>query len=429
MRTNSQAMQTALLSIIPGGGQFKNGQKFKAGLFFAAFLIFLVEMLLFGGQALYNFVTLGSVPMEDNSLFLLIEGTLQVIVTVIFIIFWVLNIKDAYQVRQSIEKGFPVAVTRKEFFKKLYEDGFAYLLTIPAYLVMIVAIIFPVMVTLFMAFTNYDFRHIPPANLIDWIGFSNFTNIFTLSSYRDTFVKVFSWTVIWTVLATTLQITLGILTAVVANQKFVKFRRVFGVIFLLPWAVPAFITIMSFSNMFNDTAGAINTQVIPLLNNLPFVDIGNIAWKTDPFWTKTAIILIQGWLGFPYIYVMVSGILQSVSEDLYEAAKMDGANALQRFRNITLPAIFLVAAPTFVTQYTGNFNNFSMIYLFNEGGPGSLGGNAGSTDILISWIYKLTTGGSPQYSIASALTLIISFVVISISLLVFKKTNAFNMED
>lgn len=428
MRTNSQAMQTALLSIIPGGGQFKNGQKFKAGLFFAAFLIFLVEMLLFGGQALYNFVTLGSVPMEDNSLFLLIEGTLQVIVTVIFIIFWVLNIKDAYQVRQSIEKGFPVAVTRKEFFKKLYEDGFAYLLTIPAYLVMIVAIIFPVMVTLFMAFTNYDFRHIPPANLIDWIGFSNFTNIFTLSSYRDTFVKVFSWTVIWTVLATTLQITLGILTAVVANQKFVKFRRVFGVIFLLPWAVPAFITIMSFSNMFNDTAGAINTQVIPLLNNLPFVDIGNIAWKTDPFWTKTAIILIQGWLGFPYIYVMVSGILQSISEDLYEAAKMDGANALQRFRNITLPAIFLVAAPTFVTQYTGNFNNFSMIYLFNEG-TRSLGGNAGSTDILISWIYKLTTGGSPQYSIASALTLIISFVVISISLLVFKKTNAFNMED
>ena len=429
MRTNSKAMQTALLSIIPGVGQFKNGQKFKAGLFFAVFLIFLGEMLLFGGQALYNFVTLGSVPMEHNSLFLLIEGTLQVIVTVIFIIFWVLNIKDAYQVRQSIEKGFPVAVTRKEFFNKLYEDGFAYLLTIPAYLVMIVAIIFPVMVTLFMAFTNYDFRHIPPANLIDWIGFSNFTNIFTLSSYRDTFVKVFSWTVIWTVLATTLQITLGILTAVVANQKFVKFRRVFGVIFLLPWAVPAFITIMSFSNMFNDTAGAINTQVIPLLNNLPFVDIGNIAWKTDPFWTKTAIILIQGWLGFPYIYVMVSGILQSISEDLYEAAKMDGANALQRFRNITLPAILLVAAPTFVTQYTGNFNNFSMIYLFNEGGPGSLGGNAGSTDILISWIYKLTTGGSPQYSIASALTLIISFVVISISLLVFKKTNAFNMED
>ncbi|MBT1022824.1 ABC transporter permease subunit, partial [Enterococcus faecium] len=83
-------------------------------------------------------------------------------------------------------------------------------------------------------------------------------------------------------------------------------------------------------------------------------------------------------------------------------------NAWQRFSNITLPAVFLVAAPTFITQYTGNFNNFSMIYLFNNGGPGSVGGGAGSTDILISWIYKLTTGTSPQYSMASAITLIIS---------------------
>ncbi len=202
---------------------------------------------------------------------------------------------------------------------------------------------------------------------------------------------MFSWTVIWTLCATTLQITLGIFTAVIAHQKFIKFRRFFGIIFLLPWAVPAFITIMSFSNIFNDSVGAINTQVIPFINHLPFVDISAISWKTDPFWTKVAIIMVQGWLGFPYIYVMVTGILQSISEDLYEAAKIDGANAWKRFSNITLPAIFLVAAPTFITQYTGNFNNFSMIYLFNNGGPGSVGGGAGSTDILISWIYKLTT--------------------------------------
>lgn len=429
MGDTSIAKKTAFFSVIPGLGQLKNGQKWKAGIFFALFLLFIIEMIAFGAQALAGFVSLGSVPMQDNSLFMLIEGTLQIIITAIFLLFYVLNIWDAYKTARQLSLGFPVPRTGKEMIKGLYENGFPYLLTIPAYFVMIVAIVFPVLVTLFMAFTNYDFKHIPPANLLDWVGFSNFSNIFMLSSYRATFVKVFGWTVIWTVCATTLQIALGILTAVVANQKFIKFRRLFGVIFLLPWAVPAFITIMSFSNIFNDTAGAINTQVIPLLNHLPFVDIGAIAWKTDPFWTKTAIIMIQGWLGFPYIYVMVTGILQSISEDLYEAAKMDGANAWQRFRNITLPAIFLVAAPTFVTQYTGNFNNFSMIYLFNNGGPGSLGGGAGSTDILISWIYKLTTGGSPQYSIASAITLIISLVVISVSLVVFKRTNAFNMED
>ena len=182
--------------------------------------------------------------------------------------------------------------------------------------------------------------------------------------------------------------------------------------------------------MFNDSIGAINTQVIPFLNNIiPFVDIPSLAWKTNPFWTKVAVILIQGWLGFPYIYVMTTSILQSISDDLYEAAKIDGANAFKRFTSITLPVILSVAAPIFMTQYTGNFNNFSMIFLFNNGGPGSVGGGAGATDILISWIYKLTTGTSPQFSVAAALTLIISLIVITVSLIVFKKTNAFNIEE
>lgn len=422
--------KATLLSLIPGLGQFYNQQPLKGVVFLGIFVTFVVQMILKGASSLAGLITLGSVPMEDHSLFMLIGGTLQLIITVIFLIFYALNISDARRVAKHWNAGDKVNTSAKEIIYNIGDGGFPYLLTMPAYLLMIFAIVFPVLVTLFIAFTNYDFKHIPPASLVDWIGFDNFKSMFFLSSYRRTFVTVLGWTVIWTLCATTLQITLGVLTAVVAHQKFIKFKRIFGIIFLLPWAVPAFITIMSFSNIFNDSVGAINTQVIPFLNQLlPFFDIPAIAWKTDPNWTKVAIIMIQGWLGFPYIYVMTTGILQSISEDLYEAAKIDGANAFQRFRNITLPAIFLVAAPTFVTQYTGNFNNFSMIYLFNNGGPGSVGGGAGSTDILISWIYKLTTGTSPQYSMASAVTLIISAIVISVSLLVFKKTNAFNMED
>ncbi|WP_142433016.1 carbohydrate ABC transporter permease [Enterococcus mundtii] len=420
---------TMLRSIIPGLGQFANGQVFKGVVFLALFIGFIIQMVLGGFQSLIGLVTLGSVPMEDHSLFMLIQGTLQLIVTALFLFFYFINLVDAKRVAVMRKEGKKINRTMKEVIHNVGDEGFPYLLTLPAYLLMIFTIIFPVLVTLFTAFTNYDFQHIPPASLIDWVGAENFFSIFFLSSYRNTFVAVFSWTVIWTLCATTLQITLGVLTAVIAHQKFIKFKRVFGIIFLLPWAVPAFITIMSFSNIFNDSVGAINTQVIPFLNNIPFVDIASVPWKTDPNWTKVAIILIQGWLGFPYIYVMVTGILQSISEDLYEAAKIDGANAWQRFSSITLPAIFLVAAPTFITQYTGNFNNFSMIYLFNNGGPGSVGGGAGSTDILISWIYKLTTGTSPQYSMASAITLIISMIVIAVSLLVFKKTNAFKMED
>lgn len=418
-----------LLSIIPGLGQFYNQQKLKGILFLAVFLAFVVEMAVRGISSLQGLITLGVTPVLDNSMFLMIEGTLQLLITIIFIGFYFINIRDAKIVALHWNQGREINQSAKAILRNVLDGGFPYLLTLPAYVLMIFIIVFPVLVTVFIAFTNYDFYHIPPAGLIDWVGVKNFFNIFFLSSYRATFSSVFIWTVIWTLCATTLQIILGIATAVIANQSFIKGKRFFGVIFLLPWAVPAFISILSFSNIFNDSAGAINTQVIPLLNHLPFVDIPSIAWKTDPFWTKTAIIMIQGWLGFPYIYVMVTGILQSIPHELYEAAKIDGANAWNRFRKITFPMVMFVAAPIFITQYTGNFNNFSMIYLFNKGGPGSVGGGAGSTDILISWIFKLTTGSSPQYSVAAAVTLLISIIVIAISLLIFRKSNAFKVGD
>lgn len=422
--------KATFLSLVPGLGQLYNKQVFKAIVFFAILIVFIIEMVVFGAGALEGLVTLGTVPREDHSLFMLIEGSMQILILLVFILIYAINIYDARRVaKMRALESKSVNYTMKSILLNAYNNGFAYMLTVPAYFVMLFAILFPVLVTIFISFTNYDFYHIPPANLVDWVGFETFASIFSLSTYRDTFFDVFSWTVIWTVSATTLQLVIGILTAVVLNQPFIKGKRIFGVILLLPWAVPAFITIMSFSNMFNDSVGAINSQVIPFINNLPFVDIPSIAWKTNPFWTKIAIIAIQGWLGFPYIYVLVSGILQSIPADWYEASVIDGATSVQKFRYITLPQIFAVAAPIFVTQYTGNFNNFSMIYLFNEGGPGSVGSGAGSTDILISWIYKLTTGQSPQFNIASAVTLIISAVVITISMLIFSRTRAFEMED
>lgn len=132
-------------------------------------------------------------------------------------------------------------------------------------------------------------------------------------------------------------------------------------------------------------------------------------------------------MGFPYIYILTTGILQSIPNELYEAATVDGVNRNQKFWKITCPMILAVSSPTFITQYTFNFNNFSVIYLFNNGGPGSIGGGAGSTDILISWIYKLTTQNSPQFSMASAVTLVISLLIIMVSLISFRKFNSFNM--
>src|SRR5699024_7113002 len=163
--------------------------------------------------AIGGLISLGSTPIEDHSLFMMIGGTLQLIITVIFLAFYALNIYDAKQTAVRWNSDLKVNTTAKSVLYNVYDHGFPYLLIVPAYLMMAFTIIFPVLVTLFMAFTNYDFYHIPPANLIDWIGFKNFTNILFLSSYRDAFSSVFSWTVIWTLCATTLQIFLGIFTA------------------------------------------------------------------------------------------------------------------------------------------------------------------------------------------------------------------------
>ncbi|MCY8106112.1 maltodextrin ABC transporter permease MdxF [Bacillus mojavensis] len=424
-----QKRKAGLLSIIPGLGQFANHQFSKGTLFLVITGLFVFELCVFGIQALTGLITLGSVPGKDHSLFMLIEGTLQLIVTLMFLMFYIFNIYDSRKTAAMKAAGLKVNTTARDIICHAGDKGFPYLFTLPAYIMMVFVIIFPVLVTLFVALTNYDFYHIPPNSLIDWVGFKNFLNIFLLGSYRETFVNVLGWTIIWTICATTLQIILGIVTALFVNQDFIKGKRIYRMIFLFPWAVPAFITIMSFSNMFNDSVGAMNAQVIPLLNHLPFVELPAIAWKTDPFWTKTALIMIQTWLGFPYIYVMVTGVLQAIPGELYEAAKIDGATFFQRFQHITFPMILFATAPVMITQYTFNFNNFSIIYLFNEGGPGSAGAGAGSTDILISWIYKLTTGTSPQYSVAAAVTLLISFIVIGISLIAFKKSNAFGNEE
>lgn len=423
-----QARKAMMLSFIPGGGQFYNNQKFKGFIFLGIFLLFVMEMITFGISAIEGLVTLGSTPREDHSLFLLIKGAIQILILVFFLIFYASNIYDARKIAKKRFDGEKVSHTVKETFQSLFENGYPYILISFSYVAMIFAIIFPVLVTILTAFTNYDFKHIPPANLIDWNGIQTFLSIFKLNTYRETFFSVLSWTVVWTIGATTLQLVLGIFTAVVLNSSKIKMKRIIGVILLLPWAVPSFITIMSFSNIFNDSIGAINTQVIPFLNHLSLIDIPRIHWKTDPMWTKTALILIQGWLGYPYVFTLTSGILQSIPEEWYEASTMDGANALQKFRFITFPQIIKIAAPVFITQYTGNFNKFSVIYLFNDGGPGSVGAGAGSTDILVSWIYKLTTGGSPQYNVASAITLIISTVVVGISLILFKKIHAFDLE-
>lgn len=414
---DKQAPISAMLSLIPGLGQLFNRQYIKGFVIFSLFTAFMLVFSDFFQAGIWGFVTLGTEVPRDNSIFLLSEGLVALIIMSVGLVFYILNIRDAYVNGQRLSQGMEVNSIRGTYHAILNE-GYPYLLTGPAFFVLLFSVVFPILFTISLAFTNYDLYHSAPANLADWVGLETFKKIFSVDIWRNTFVNVLGWTVVWTLVASTLQVSVGILLAIIVNQKKLKAKKFIRTIFMLPWAVPGFVTILIFGGLFNDSFGAINNQI------LASVGIGPISWMTDPNWTRIALLLIQTWLGFPYIFLVTTGTLQSIPDELYEASVMDGASAWQKFKQITLPIILYSMTPIIITQYTFNFNNFNIIYLFNGGGPAVLGSNAGGTDILVSWIYKLTMQNS-QYALAAALTILLSVFVIFIALWQFRRSNSF----
>jgi len=419
-QTNHRRIATAL-SIIPGLGQLYNKQYLKGiafliltGAFFGVF----ADLLNMG---LWGLFTLGEQTPRDHSIFLMVEGILALIVLIFGIGFYLFNLNDAYKTGLKRDNGERLS-TVKEQYNNLIDNGFPYLIMSPGFLLLIFVVVFPILFVVLLAFTNYDLYHSPPAKLVDWVGLKNFFDLFQLESWRQTFFSVLSWTIIWTFVATTFQVALGMFLAILVNQKDVKGKAIIRTVFILPWAVPAFVSILVFAGMFNESFGAINRDI------LGFFGIDPIPWMTEAMYTKIALIMIQTWLGFPFIFAMVTGVLQSIPEELYEAATVDGATNFQKFKNITLPLVLFATAPILITQYTFNFNNFNIIYLFNGGGPAMPGANAGGTDILISWIYSLTMT-SAQYSKAAAITMLLSLIVIGVALWQFKRTKSFQEED
>jgi len=406
-----------LLSVIPGLGQLYNKQWIKGILLLiigAAFFAVFGNLLNMGFWGLF---TLGTEVPRDNSIFLLAEGIIALIVSVFGLAIYYWNFRDAYKNGKLRDENIKPSSLMDDYHN-LIQQGYPYVVSGPSLFILIFAVIFPILFSFALAFTNYDLYHSPPAHLADWVGLKTFSQIFTVDIWRSTFFSVLGWTVVWTLVASTLQVGLGVFFAVLVNQKELKFKRFFRTILVLPWAVPGFVTILIFAGLFNDSFGAVNNTILAAFGIHP------IPWLTSAAWTKLALILMQGWLGFPYIFIVTTGVLQSIPEDLYEAATIDGASAFAKFRHITLPMILLAMAPIIITQYTFNFNNFNIIYLFNGGGPAVPGSSAGGTDILVSWIYKLTMQSS-QYSLAAALTILLSVFVIAIALWQFRRSNSF----
>jgi arabinogalactan oligomer / maltooligosaccharide transport system permease protein len=410
----------ALLSALSMGlGQCYNGQWIKGLLFLvfqAAYLIVFYDLFNIG---LWGIVTLGEIPMVDHSIELLALGLIAILLILFGLGMYALNIRDAYLCGALRDKGLrPPSIL--ETWRNMLDRGFPYLVIAPSMVLLVFVVLFPILFMVMLAFTNYDLYHQPPAKLVDYVGLDNFVNLVRSELWKGSFVSVLSWTIVWTFVSTTVQVGLGLILAVLIHQQGVRLKRVFRTILILPWAVPSFVTIIVFSGLFDDNFGAINQM-------LESIGIGALPWMSDPFWSKVAILLIQFWLGFPFSLALYSGVLQAIPADLYEAADVDGATAWQKFRHITLPMALYATGPLLIVQYVGNFNNFNVIYLFNKGNPPVPGSTAGGTDILISWVYKLTFQ-TFKYNYAAAVSIVIGVIVAMLAFLQFRKTRAFKEE-
>jgi arabinogalactan oligomer/maltooligosaccharide transport system permease protein len=245
------------------------------------------------------------------------------------------------------------------------------------------------------------------------IWFENYTKLFTDSRFRDPLIRVFIWTVIFASATVLTTFALGLLLALALNKP-LHGRRIYRSILVLPYAMPSVMSILIWGGMFNTEFGAINT----LLGT-------HVAWFQSANFARLAVILVNLWLGFPYFYLVSSGALQAIPNELLEAAAIDGANPRQIFRKITLPLLLKILSPLLIASFAFNFNNFNLIYLLTGGGPrNTLDGEiAGATDILISYTYQIAFGSSTQdLGLASAISLIIFILVASISLYGIRKS-------
>ena len=289
-------------------------------------------------------------------------------------------------------------------------------------------LIFTVMPILFMilvAFTNYSGQYNGYTNnLFHWVGLENFETVLKWSntggaSFSATFGEVLTWTLIWAFFATFSNYFLGMVVAMIINKKGIKLKKWWRTVLVLTIAIPQFISLLYVNKMFS-YSGVIN-GVISNLGGTPVHFIDDAA---DPFVARLTVILINIWIGIPYLMLIATGILMNIPADLYESAQIDGANVFQQYMKITLPYMLFVTGPYLLTSFTGNMNNFNVIYLLTGGAPTmtntpSNAASVGSTDLLITWLFKITTTNGSRYYLASVLGILVFLVVAIISIVVY----------
>ncbi|WP_401000917.1 ABC transporter permease subunit [Agromyces sp. GXQ0307] len=267
------------------------------------------------------------------------------------------------------------------------------------------------------AFTAEDGTELLPGWQIT-VGFDNFVRAVTDTRLAGPLVYVTLWTFAFALISVATTFFLGLFLAMVFNDMRMKGRRYYRVAMIIPYAIPSFLSALVWAGMMNESFGFIN-QVI--------FGGASIPWLTDPWMAKLSVLIVNLWLGFPYMFLICTGALQSIPDDVNEASSIDGASPWQTFRHIKLPLLLVSVAPLLIASFAFNFNNFNVIYMLTNGGPRDTGAPipVGFTDILISMVYKVAfTGQNRDYGLAAAYSIIIFIVVAVISIIAFRRTKS-----
>ena len=357
----------------------------------------------------------------DQSQLILLYGVASLCVIALFVVMWRASVRSGYKALSTKREGKRVP-NIVDMAKSLFDENVHKLLMFLPTACLAIFTILPLFYMMSMAFTNYS-KEGDHLVLFDWVGLKNFLAIFDSSSViGKQFGSVLLWTLIWAFFATFLNFIFGTIVAIIINRPTIKCKGLFRGCLSMTIAVPQFVSLMVIRSMMQPE-GIINRMLLSagwISERLPFL--------TDATWARVLVIIVNLWVGIPYTIMSVTGILQNIPAEQYEAARIDGANPVQQFINITMPYMLFVMTPTLITTFTGNINNFNVIYLLTRGEPMYVGNSAGETDLLVTWLYKLSVD-QQKYNLAAVIG-IFTFVVLSVvSLITYRSSGSYKDEE
>ena len=298
---------------------------------------------------------------------------------------------------------------------------YAYRYIAPAMAALVVASFVPIAFTVYISLTSWDNFHPALVKGFQFIGLANYREI--VQNAQVEFLTVFVWTIVFAGLSTVINFFLGLFLAFLLNNPHMRERNIYRTILILPWALPQTIMILAWYGLLQSSGGQIDNILSQI--HLWFINPGNVPWLDDPNWAKFSIILVNAWLGFPFMMAACLGALQSIPTDVLEAAQVDGAGILTRFWRVIFPLLRSATLPLVIGTFAFNLNNFGIVYFLTAGGPQTnLTSNAGATDILPTYAYNLAATFF-RYGLAGAYNVVIFFIIGGLTLVNMKFSRAF----